>query len=149
MPAESSRPLRGGRARGALRAGLKIVPGCGAVWLIYLLKGSAWGRLYPVAMTGFALACFALSLRGVPLAERFARRSGAELDAAGVRYCRGVTVAWVVFLSAHLAAAVATLFLPFSVWAWYNGCAAYVLMGCMFAGEAVVRRRRAGNGRGR
>ena len=120
---------------------MRIFLGVGVVWLIYLLKGSLWSRLYPVAVTGSVLLVFAASLRGVPLVERLARKMGENLDERGVLYCRRVTVAWVIFLSLHLAVTISTLFMSLSLWAWYNGCIAYMLMGGMFIGEFLIRRR--------
>ena len=111
------------------------------VWAVYLLKGNIWFRLYPVLVVGAFLAAFALSLLGTPLVERFARRMGEKLDEKGVAYCRGATVAWTVFLSAHFAVTVATLFASREVWAVYNGFVAYILIGAMFLGEYVVRKR--------
>ena len=111
------------------------------VWAVYLLKGNIWFRLYPVLVVGAFLAAFALSLLGTPLVERFARRMGEKLDEKGVAYYRGATVAWTVFLSAHFAVTVATLFASREVWAVYNGFVAYILIGAMFLGEYVVRKR--------
>lgn len=111
------------------------------VWVLYLLKANVWFRLYPAVVVAGALAVFAVSLFRTPLVERFARGMGEILDTRGVAYCRKVTVAWVVFLSVHLAVTVATAFARREVWALYNGCVAYLLMGAMFAGEWLVRRR--------
>jgi uncharacterized membrane protein len=66
---------------------------------------------------------------------------GETLDERGVAYCRRVTVAWTVFLSVHFAVTLATVFASREVWAIYNGFLAYVLIGAMFAGEWLVRRR--------
>ena len=66
---------------------------------------------------------------------------GEKLDEKGVEYCRKVTVAWVVFLSVHLAVTVWTVFLSREVWVLYNGCIAYVLMGLMFGVEFLFRKR--------
>lgn len=120
---------------------LRVAAAIGAVWAIYLLRAGTWARFYPAAMVAAALAAFALSLRGVPLAERFARRAGENLDERGVAYCRRVTVAWTLFLAAHFAVTFATVFASREVWALYNGVIAYVLIGAMFAGEWLVRRR--------
>ena len=111
------------------------------VWAVYLLKGNVWFRLYPAIVVGAFLAAFASSLLGMPLVERFARRMGECLDEKGVAYCRGATVAWTVFLAAHFAVTVATLFASREVWAVYNGFVAYLLIGAMFLGEYVVRKR--------
>ena len=111
-----------------------------AVWLVYLLKGNVWFRLYPVVVVGAVFSVFALSLRGTPLVERFARRMGKDLDAAGREYCLKATVAWTVFLAVHLAITVATVFATLETWALYNGCIAYILIGAMFIGEYAARR---------
>ena len=96
---------------------------------------------YPVMVVVCVLCAFAASLFRTPLVEVFARRMGERLDGRGVAYCRNVTRAWVAFLTAHLAVTVATVFMSYEAWALYNGCIAYVLMGLMFAGEWIVRRR--------
>ena len=119
-----------GRWRGM--AGVaKVALGIGLVWAIYLLRASRWAnlsRFYPVIISAGMWGAFALSLRrgAVPL---------------GVVYCRRVTWAWVLFLGAHLSVTVATLWASAEVWAIYNGGVAYALMGLMFAGEWLIRRR--------
>ena len=137
----------GSRLRKGLAGVAKVVLGVGVVWAIYLLRASRWGqlsRLYPVVVSGGMLGAFAWSLRrgATPLVERFARKLEKQpLDARGVAYCRRVTWAWVIFLSAHLGVTVATLWASAEVWALYNGAIAYGLMGLMFAGEWLIRRR--------
>ncbi len=123
------------------RTAFRLVGAVALVWLLYFLKANVWFRLYPAVVVAVALAGFAVSLFRTPLVECFARRMGEPLDARGVAYCRKVTVAWVVFLSAHLAVTIATVFASRTAWALYNGCLAYVLLGAMFAGEWLVRRR--------
>ena len=126
--------------RKPLAAVLRVAAGIAVVWIIYWVRGNRYSRLYPVLMSGIALSLFAVSLFRTPLVERIARRMGERLDEAGVRYCRRVTVAWTLFLTLHLAVTVWTLFLPLRVWALYNGCLAYLLMGAMFIGEWLIRR---------
>lgn len=111
------------------------------VWALYALKANVWFRLYPAIMVSLALASFAVSLWRTPLVEVFARGTGENLDERGVEYCRRVTVVWTVFLALHLAVTLATVFASREVWAVYNGCLAYVLMGALFAGEWLYRRR--------
>ena len=124
------------------RTALRVVGAVALVWLLYCLKANVWFRLYPAVVVSIALAIFAFSLRGMPVAERFARCWGEQLDERGIAYCRKATVAWVVFLSLHLAVTLATVFCASrEVWAIYNGCVAYVLLGAMFLGEWLVRRR--------
>lgn len=111
------------------------------VWGIYILKANVWFRLYPAVMVALALAFFAFSLFRTPIAECFARRMGENPDERGIAYCRTVTRVWTAFLAVHLAVTIATVFASYGVWAFYNGFLAYVLMGALFAGEYVVRRR--------
>lgn len=125
----------------APKAVLKAALAAAIAWAVYLLKGNIWFRLYPALAAGAFLAAFALSLLNTPLVERFARRMGEKLDARGVAYCRNATVAWTVFMAVHFAATVATLFVSREAWAVYNGFIAYVLVGAMFLGEYVARRR--------
>ena len=52
-------------------------------------------RLWPVGVSAVMLAAFALTLARPPsMIERIARATGAELDVAGVRYTRTVTLIW-------------------------------------------------------
>jgi len=111
------------------------------IWTIYFLRANVWFRLYPAVMVSVSLVGFTVSLWRTPLIEVFARRFGEQLDERGVAYCRKVTRVWVAFLSAQLVVTVATVFAPYSVWAWYNGFVSYVLMGALFVGEWLYRRR--------
>lgn len=111
------------------------------VWALYLLRANVWFRLYPAIIVSLALAAFAASLLRTPLVEIFARRMGESLDDRGVAYCRRVTVVWTAFLAAHLAVTVLTVFASRETWALYNGFIAYVLMGALFLGEWLYRRR--------
>ena len=129
--------MRRPRASTVMRVALTPV----VVWAIYLLKGNVWFRLYPAVMVAIALAAFAVSLFRTPLVEVFARGLGETLDVRGVAYCRCVTQVWTGFLAVHLVVTVLTVFASDRIWALYNGFVAYVLMGCLFAGEWIVRRR--------
>ena len=111
------------------------------VWGVYWLKANVWFRLYPVIMVAIALAAFAISLFRRPLVETIACRMGERLDVRGVAYCRNVTRLWTAFLAVHLAVTVATVFASYEIWAVYNGFVAYVLMGALFLGEWLYRRR--------
>ena len=106
-----------------------------------MLRANVWFRLYPALMVSLALAMFAVSLRRTPLVEVIARKMGESLDDRGVAYCRRVTVVWAVFLSVHLLMTIATVFATHEIWAVYNGLVAYLLMGALFAGEWLYRRR--------
>lgn len=129
--------MRRPRASAVARVALTPV----VVWAIYLLKVNIWFRLYPAVMAAVAFAAFAVSLFRTPLVEVLARGMGEELDARGVAYCRCVTRVWTCFLAAHLVVTLLTVSASDRVWALYNGFVAYVLMGALFVGEWIVRRR--------
>lgn len=111
------------------------------VWAVYLLKANVWFRLYPVIMTLIVFIAFAGSLFRTPIVVGFAAMMGETLDEKGLAYCRRVTVVWTVFLAFNLAVAIASVFASAEFWALWNGCLSYVLMGLLFAGEYLVRRR--------
>lgn len=92
-------------------------------------------------MVSIFFALFLGSLFKTPLVEVFARKLGHALDEKGVEYCRKATIAWCIFLFLHLCVTIWTCFAALDVWAFYNGALAYVLLGAMFAGEWLARRR--------
>lgn len=102
-----------------------------------------WFRFYPVAVNGVLLLLFGASLwRGPPVAERLARLREPDLPPAAVHYTRQVTRAWCAFFLVNGGLALYTaLTASLEVWALYNGVIAYLLMGCLFAGEWLLRRR--------
>ncbi|MEJ2791890.1 hypothetical protein WAE56_00585 [Iodobacter sp. LRB] len=99
-------------------------------------------KLYPVLVNGVLCAAFALSLAYPPSAiERLARLSEPDLPESGVRYTRRVTQVWCGFFIFNGCAALITAFWSDAAWALYNGLIAYLLMGVLFLGEWIIRRR--------
>ena len=100
-------------------------------------------RFYPSAMNVGMLMLFGLSLKYPPsMVERFARLREPELSPSGMRYTRRVTQVWCVFFITNGSVATYTaLHSTREIWALYNGLIAYILMGGLFAGEWLVRRR--------
>ncbi len=100
-------------------------------------------KLYPALVNAVLLLVFATSLWSPPSAvERIARLREPDLPPAGVAYTRRVTQVWCGFFLLNGAIAVATaLWASDRTWALYNGLIAYVLIGLLFAGEWLVRRR--------
>jgi uncharacterized membrane protein len=110
--------------------------------VISILRRSADAILYyPVVMNAGMLFVFAHSLAYPPtIVERIARLRTPELPPAGVRYTRGVTIAWIVFFVCNGSIALYTaLFSSFGTWALYNGAVAYALIAAMFGGELLTR----------
>ena len=104
---------------------------------------SEWFRYYPVAVNAILLGVFSASLwSDQPVVERLARLTDPDLPAVAVSYTRKVTVIWCCFFAVNgLAALYTSLWASVQVWAWYNGALAYCLMGLLFAGEWIVRKR--------
>ncbi|KXO86131.1 Clp protease [Acinetobacter venetianus] len=118
--------------------GLAII--CGGLSLI--LQNHAWLKLYPVGMSLGALLIFALTLYKPPsMIERFARLVEPDLPESGVEWTRKVTIVWCIFFSFNASIALATVFVPTQIWVIYNGFVSYVLMGLLFLGEFILRKR--------
>lgn len=100
-------------------------------------------KLYPVLVNSVLLIVFGLSLLRPPTAiERIARMHEPNLPESGVRYTRRVTEVWCGFFLINGAIALYTaLYASEATWALYNGLIAYLLMGVLFAGEYLLRRR--------
>lgn len=141
--------LRRRHEAGRLLSGLTRVDLGVLAALLGLATLTAWAnsesllRLYPAAMSLGMLLLFGLSLKEPPsMIERFARLQEPDLPPAGVRYTRRVTQVWCMFFMINAALAGWTaLYASRDEWALYNGLIAYLLMGALFAGEWLVRRR--------
>jgi uncharacterized membrane protein len=122
-------------ARGWI-GGTLLLLGC-AVWANVMLPL----RLYPVLINLALLSVFAYTLFFPPsMAERLARLREPVLPAAAVGYTRRVTQIWCGFFAANGAVALGTaLWSSPTVWWFYNGLIAYLLMALLFGGEYCVR----------
>lgn len=100
-------------------------------------------RFYPVLVNLAMLLGFGYSLLNPPsLIERLARLTQPQLPPQAINYTRRVTQVWCGFFCLNGSLALYTaLYSSFEIWTLYNGCLAYVLMGLLFAGEYLYRRR--------
>ncbi|MGE5386491.1 MAG: hypothetical protein ACM3SV_11470 [Betaproteobacteria bacterium] len=99
-------------------------------------------RFYPALASFGVLLIFASSLLHPPtLVERIARLSDPELPPQAVRYTRRVTQVWCGFLTVNSVVAFLTVFASRDLWVLWNGLLSYLLMGTLFAGEWLIRRR--------
>jgi uncharacterized membrane protein len=122
-----------------LICGCGIVLACASLW-----SGSTDALLfYPVLVNAVMLLLFAASLIHPPtVVERIARWRDPDLPSSARPYLRRVTIAWCVFFVGNGAIALFTATrMSFSTWVLYNGFIAYLLIGAMFAGELLTRRR--------
>lgn len=114
---------------------------CGGLSLV--LKDHAWLKMYPVFMSVGAGLIFASTLIKPPsMIERFARLVEPNLPESGVIWTRKVTIIWCIFFVVNATIALYTvIFAPMKIWVLYNGFISYVLMGMLFLGEFILRKR--------
>lgn len=100
-------------------------------------------KLYPVMVNGLLLSVFAASLWFPPtVVERIARLQNPELPQEAVMYTRRVTQMWCLFFVGNgLIALWTALWQSARAWFLYNGVIAYLLIGSLFVGEWLIRRR--------
>lgn len=119
----------------------------------YVAIGFIWPhplvfQLLPVVINLGLLALFVQSLKKPPcIIETFAAQVSAKpLDGETVAYCRSVTWVWVgfFFFDSILVSYVA-VYRELWEWAFLTGFVNYLLMGGIFAGEYVYRKRRFGD----
>lgn len=111
--------------------------------LLAISGEAAMLRWYPSLICALLLVAFGLSLiYGPPFIERVARLREPDLAPAAVRYTRIVTWVWVGFFAFNGSMSAAlTLWAPLSWWTLYNGLIAYFIMGALFTGEWLLRKR--------
>jgi uncharacterized membrane protein len=105
-------------------------------------------KLYPVLMNVLFFFAFGLTLfQGPPMIYRFAILADRTIpNSAGEKriaeYCRKVTVVWVLFFVFNGSMALFTIFSGSdALWSVYNGGVSYILIGTLFAGEYIIRKK--------
>lgn len=96
---------------------------------------------YPVVVNAVMLVLFSSTLLFPPsMIERLARLGTPDLPDAAIAYTRKVTMVWCVFFILNgTIASLTAVFADMATWTLYNGFISYVLMGCLFLVEYVVR----------
>jgi uncharacterized membrane protein len=119
------------------------------VALVFATDNAVFARMYPVVVNLALLAVFGFSLLNPPTAafriatlqDKSLRDPGPERDKAE-SYCRKVTVVWCCFFALNGSIALYTALVASPVaWSVYNGFISYLLMGALFLGETLARRR--------
>ena len=132
-------------ARGAYSSGferrLSIVA---AVFFIgcMIFRGGFLAYLYPVLVSLAFLVFFAFSLKNEAVITKIAKLKEPNLNEKGVAYTRNLTKIWCAFFvfNAALSLALALMEDKF-YWSVYSGAVSYVLMGALFFGEILFRKR--------
>jgi uncharacterized membrane protein len=99
-------------------------------------------QAYPPLINTSMAAAFAWSLLHPPSAiERIARLTSPDLPPAAVAYTRTVTKVWTIFfLTNAIVVTITAIWCTVAIWSLWI-LISYVLMGALFAGEAMTRRR--------
>ncbi|WP_025820950.1 hypothetical protein [Shewanella marina] len=121
---------------------LPMIVGIGLTLGSFVAKRHDWLLFYPIVINVTMLFLFASSLvNGPSMIEKFARLKHAELPAEAIPYLRKVTLIWcALFIINGSMAAYTAIFTSLATWTLYNGLIAYLLMGCLFAGEWLYRK---------
>ncbi len=110
-------------------------------FLVIFFNQAIFLKFYPVLMNAGVFSVFALSLKKVPLVTQIAQRTTKDnLDEAQLTYTKLATIAWAIFMFCNTIASLITVFLPYEIWAIYNGFIAYILIGIMMAAEYTIRK---------
>jgi uncharacterized membrane protein len=100
-------------------------------------------RFTPFLISVTFFAQFAVSLRGTPIVERFARLKRPELPPEHVTYCRSLTKVWLVVLIGNSALVLVAAFVESSaLWAVLVGPVSYTYWGSFIGAEYLFRKRR-------
>ncbi len=121
-----------------------------AAAFLVVLTGIAMGwnallplKLYPVLVNVALLISFSATLLFPPsMIEIVARAREPDFPVEAVAYTRHVTQVWCVFFIFNGTVALVTaLWYAEAIWSLYTGVISYVLMGVLFGGEYMYRRR--------
>jgi uncharacterized membrane protein len=124
---------------------LRAVWGIAVVMLvgITLITGSDAGLLlYPVLVNALMFLLFFGSwLKPPTVIEMIARTREPQLPEQAILYTRKLTLVWCAFFVVNGSIAFATLSLGREWWTLYNGLISYLLLGALFFGELLFRKR--------
>ena len=116
--------------------------------MTFLTEDAGFVKLYPISMNVFLLLSFGSTLFIPPtMIFRFASLQDKTIEERPyidkIRgYCRRVTVIWCLFFIINGSVSLMTaLWGSDFLWTVYNGMISYILMGSLFAGEWIIRKR--------
>ncbi len=112
--------------------------------VILLFHYTKWHfvKYYPVVINfSFFLLFFVTSFMKETVIQKFARLAEPDIKPKALEYTRKLTYIWAAFTFVNFLISLATVFLSERIWAIYNGCISYLLVGSFFAIEYIVRMR--------
>lgn len=112
------------------------------VFVIVLFHYTQWiiVKYYPVVVNfSLFMMFFVTSFQKETVIQRFVRMIEPDIKPKALEYTRNLTYVWAGITFLNCLVSLATVFMSEKVWAWYNGCISYVLIGLIFAIEYIVR----------
>ena len=132
-------------ARGAFSSGFErrlSVLAAGFFIVCMIFRGGFLAYLYPVLVSLAFLAFFAFSLKNEAVITKIARLKEPDLDEKGVNYTRNLTKIWCAFFVFNAVLSLALALIDDKLyWSVYSGAVSYALMGTLFFGEILFRKR--------
>ncbi len=132
-------------ARGAFSSGFErrlSVLAAGFFIVCMIFRGGFLAYLYPVLVSLAFLAFFAFSLKNEAVITKIARLKEPDLDEKSVVYTRNLTKIWCAFFVFNAAISLALALMEDKFyWSVYSGAVSYALMGTLFFGEILFRKR--------
>ena len=97
-------------------------------------------KYYPVLINcGLFLLFFISSFMKETIIQRFAKLMEPDIKPKELEYTRKLTYCWAIFTFCNFMISLYTVFLSEKIWALYNGCISYILVGGFFAIEYIIR----------
>ena len=131
--------------RGAYSSGYErrlSVLAAGFFIVCMIFRGGFLAYLYPVLVSLAFFAFFAFSLKNEAVITKIARLKEPDLDEKGMIYTRNLTKIWCAFFVFNAAISLALALMEDKLyWSVYSGAVSYALMGTLFFGEILFRKR--------
>lgn len=97
-------------------------------------------KIYPVLANFTVFLVFFISLFAKEtVIQKIAKKFEGGLDEFTKNYTRNLTYVWCGFTFLNFVISIVTVFLSEKLWALYNGCISYILIGSLFVVEYIVR----------
>ena len=107
-----------------------------------IFRGGFLAYLYPVLVSLAFLVFFAFSLKNEAVITKIAKLKEPNLDEKGVIYTRNLTKIWCAFFVFNAALSLSLALIEDKLyWSVYSGAVSYALMGALFFGEILFRKR--------
>ena len=129
-------------ARGAYSSGFERRLSIAAAVFCMIFRGGFLAYLYPVLVSLAFLAFFSFSLKNEAVITKIAKLKEPNLDEKGVIYTRNLTKIWCAFFVFNATLSLALALIEDKLyWSVYSGAVSYALMGTLFFGEILFRKR--------